>query len=271
MQYVDKGKNTWKYLVCDSVRRKNKVSKLVEKNQRNINEKIAAKLNRRQILDSEVKTEEMICEAKPVRYDEFKRIFFENFDELDINKLLPDEDETTKLKKEKENKLSENNYKLNDLKTQIDNLLETISITEDEENKKIYDHKVTEKRTAKEKLQVENKKLIQELEDLSKQREKLKTQKDSIKEVQSFLKSAKDEQERVDRRFQLRQEIQNMCEWIKIYTLQEEYKEYDEIEPGIIQHMESKYIKKLRYKFRNIELHGLGGALYLKHYIDIGE
>ena len=87
----------------------------------------------------------------------------------------------------------------------------------------------------------------------------------------SFLESAKDEQERVERRFQLRHEIRNIIEWIKIYTLQEKYKEYDEIEPGIIQHMKSKYIKKLRYKFRNIDLHGIGGALYLINYMDIGE
>jgi len=268
MQFVDKG---FQYLICDSKRRKNKVFIHVKPDQKKINQQIAAKLNRREVPVSEVKTIEMICLARTVRYDEFERIFFENFDELDINKLLPDDDKTTKLRKEKENKLSENNYKLEELEYQIDNLLETISITKDEENKKIYDQKVTEKRTAKEKLLAENQKLEQEIKELVEQPEKLKKQKDSIKEVYSFLESAKDEQERVDRRFQLRQEIQNMFEWIKIYTLQEEYKEYDEIEPGIIQHMKSKYIDRLSYKFRNIKLHGLGGGLYLKGYIDIGE
>ena len=47
----------------------------------------------------------------------------------------------------------------------------------------------------------------------------MKFLKDSIKEAYSFLESAKDEQERVDRRFQIRHEIQNMFEWIKIYIL----------------------------------------------------
>jgi hypothetical protein len=75
---------------------------------------------------------------------------------------------------------------------------------------------------------------------------------------------------KTERRFQLRYEIQNMFEWIKIYTLQEEYKEYDEIEPGIIQHMKSKYIKKLKYKFREIDLHRHEGTLYLINYMDIG-
>lgn len=270
MQFVDKG---IQYLICDSKRRKNKVSipiKISQEYQEYIDAKIAAKLNRRQIPDIKVKTVEMVCTAKSVRYDEFERIFFQNFDELEITKLLPNEDETTKLKKQKENKISENNLKLNDLDSQINNLLETISITDDQENKKIYDHRITEKRSAKEELLTKNISLEQEIKDLVEQRKRLKEQKDNIKEAYSFLESAKDEPELIDRRFQLRHEIQNMFEWIKICTLQEKYKEYEEIEPGIIQHMKSKYIKKLRYKFRNIKLHGIGGALYLKNYIDIG-
>lgn len=268
MQFVDKG---FQYLICDSKRRKNKVSITIKKDQKQIDAKIAAKLNRRQIPDSEVQTEEKVCTAKNVRYDEFERVFFENFDELDITGLLPDEDETTKLKKQKEKELSVNNSKLIDLDSQIDNLLETISITDDEENKKIYDKKVTEKRSAKEELLAKNKSLEQEIKNLYEQRKRLKKQRDNIKEAYSFLETTKDEQEQVERRFQLRHEIQNMFEWIKIYTLEDKYKEYVEIEPGIIQHMKSKYIKKLRYKFRNIKLHGHGGALYLKHNIDIGE
>ena len=160
---------------------------------------------------------------------------------------------------------------MNELESQIDNLLEMTNYTGEEENKKLFNQKLTEKRTAKEKLLVENKKLYQDIKDLTEQRDKLKKQKDSLKEAYSFLESAKDEEERVERRFQLRHEIQKIFEWIKIYTLQEKYKEYDEREPGIIQHMKSKYIKKLRYKFRNTELHGLGGVLPLTNYIDIGD
>ena len=176
--------------------------------------------------------------------------FFENFEELDIGTLIPDEDETTKLKKEKENKISANNFKLNDLDSQINNLITFISKTEDEENQKMYDQSVTEKRSAKDKLLAENKNLEQEIKDFVEQRQRLKKHKDNIKEVYSFLESAKDEQKRIDRRFQLRQEIKNMIEWIKIYTLQEEYKEYEEIGPGIIRHMASKSIDRISIKFR---------------------
>ncbi len=266
MQFVDKGVQ---YLICDSRRRKNKVSIDIKKDQKQIDAKIAAKLNRRKIPDLEVSRRDMVCTAKSVRYNEFERIFFENFDELDINKLLPDEDETTKLKKEKEQIISENNFILNDLDSQIKNLLQTISITDDEENKKIYDKEVTEKRTAKQKLLIKNKSLGQEIKDLVDQRNRFLKQKDNIKEAYNFLESAKDDQELAKLRLQLRHEIQNIFEWIRVYPLQDKYVEYDEVEPGIIQLMKSKYIKKLRYKFRNLELHGHGGALYLEDYIDI--
>lgn len=228
MQYVDKG---FRYLICDSKRRKNEVPITIKK-------------------DKDKTTVEMVCTAKSVRYDEFESIFFENFDELDISKLLPNEDKTTKLKKEKEAEILKNKLELNDLESQIGNLLETISLTDDQENKKIYDQKITEKRSTKEILLTKNIDLEQEIKDLVEHRKILKEQKDSITEAYSFLASAKDEQERIDRRLQLRQEIKNMIEWIKIYTLQEEYKEYEEIEPGIIRHMASKTIDRIRIQFK---------------------
>ena len=41
-----------------------------------------------------------------------------------------------------------------------------------------------------------------------------------------------------------------MVEWIKIYTLKDKYNEYEEIEPGIIRHMASKTIDRIRIKLR---------------------
>jgi hypothetical protein len=266
MQYLNKGSINRQYLVCDSVRRKNKVLIPIKKDHEHVEDIIAAKLNKREISELEVQTVEAVCDAKTVRYDEFERIFFENFEELDMGKLIPNDNETTKHKKVSENKISENNYKLKELENQIDNLLETISITDDEENKRVYDGKVTEKRLAKEKLQTENQQLEQEMENLADQRKKLVKQKDIINEVYSFLKSAKDEQERIDRRFLLRQEIKNMIEWIRIYTLQEKYAAYEEIEPGIIRHMGSKTIDRIRIKFRGSKILRV---IFLKSNIDV--
>ena len=192
----------------------------------------------------------MVCPAKNVTYKELENIFFENFEELDISKFLSDENVTIKLKKVKENKIAENKYKLQEIDSDTEKILKMIDISEEERSLKIYDKEIAKNEAAKEKLIAENKKLEQEIEELSEQRLKLKRQKDSIKEVYSFLESAKDEQELIDRRIQLRQEIKNMVEWIKIYSLQDEYKEYEEIESGIIRHMASKKIDKIRIKFR---------------------
>lgn len=65
-----------------------------------------------------------------------------------------------------------------------------------------------------------------------------------------MLQSAKDEQERIDYRLRLRVEIKKLVERIQIYPLQEKYKEVEEIEPGIYKIMDSKYIDRVRIRFR---------------------
>ncbi|MEX0998773.1 MAG: recombinase family protein [Thermodesulfobacteriota bacterium] len=256
MVYLHTGKDVWQYLVCDSAKRKNKVQIPIEQDPEQIEAIVGAKMIRditrktHKIPKIEVHTELKVCNARHVPYNEFEKIFFENFEELDVNKFLPNEDATTKLKKEKENKMSANMLKLSDLDSQIDNLLETISRIDDEKNKIVYEKKVTEKHDASEKLIAKNKKLEQEIKNLAEKRLKLSKQKDSIKEAYSFLKSAKDDQERIHRRFQLRQEIKNMIEWIKIHTKLDKYQNNEEIEPGRIRIVKSKSIDRIRIKFR---------------------
>jgi len=160
---------------------------------------------------------------------------------------------------------------LDEFESQLKYLADLVVSKRDKETLKRFDRKYKETKSIVAQLKTENKRLTQDIEKLTKQNYRFKKQKKNIMEAYSFLESAKNEQERIDRRFQLRHEIQNMFEWIKIYTLEEKYKEYNEKEPGIIQHMKSKYMKKLRYKFRNIELHGIGGVLSLTNYIDIEE
>lgn len=256
MLFKHTGRNRWTYLICDSVKRKNKVQIPTEQDPELIEALVGAKLiqgKTRKILKIqkiEVQTRLKVCNARHVPYNEFEKIFFENFEELDINKFLPNENETTKLKKAKENEISANNLKLSDLGDQMNELLEMSDYTGDEENKKLYDKKVTEKRIAMDKIIAENKKLEQEIKDLTEQHLKLKKQKDNIKEAYSFLESVKDEQERINRRIQLRQEIKNMVEWIKIYTKQDNYQNHDEIEPGKIKIIKSKSMDKIIIKFR---------------------
>jgi DNA invertase Pin-like site-specific DNA recombinase len=256
MVYRQTGKDVWQYLICDSVKRKNKVQIPIEQDPEQIEAIVGAKMIHGKtqkiykIPKIEVHKELKVCNARHVPYNEFEKIFFENFEELDINKFLPDEDETTKLKKVKENELAKKKYELDEILKQIKKLLEMEDYTGEEENKEMYDQRATQHRTTRDNLLVQIKIIEQEIEDLTKQRLTLKKQTDIIKEAYSFLESAKDEQERINRRIQLRQEIKNMIEWIKIHTKQDNYQNHEEIEPGIIRIVKSKSMDRIRIKFR---------------------
>lgn len=202
MQFVDKG---IQYLICDSKRRKNKIPIRIRQ-------------------DSEFITVEKVCTSKSVRYDEFERIFLENVKELDIDSLLPNEDETTRIKKQKENELAKNKHELEELESQLDYLTRLLLTKRDKETLERFDRENDEIKIVVAKLKEANNILIQDIEDLAKQRDTLKKRQERIKEVCSFLESGKDEQERINRRFQLRQEIQNMIERIDIYAIQVESK-----------------------------------------------
>jgi hypothetical protein len=250
MQYLNKGKNNWQYLMCNSKRQKNKVPISIVYAQKHSDAKMATNFKHNKINESEDKEVEMVCPAKTVRYDEFERIIFENLNELDINDLLPNEDETTKIKKEKGNELAKNRHELEELKSQRDYLVKLLISNRDNETLERFDIENEKIKTKVAELEEENKNLIQDIEDLNKQRDNLQKQNESIKEFRLFLDSPKDEQERINRRFQLRQEIQNMIEWIEIYTLKDENEKYEEKEISIIKHKARKTIDNIKIKFK---------------------
>lgn len=249
MQFEHKGSNL-RYLRCDSLKRNNPV--LIEErlSSKVINRLIGDKLNKRPSTEPIRESKEAICTSKAINYIEFERIFFDYFEELDISKLLPDQDEVKDLIKEKEKQLTANNCSGLDIEKQIENLLNMVSETSDKRNRILFDKKITEKRKVQEQLEIESKNIEKEISELREQKEKLIDSRDRLTEIYSYLGSGKDENENIDRRLQLRQEIQNMVEWIKIYPLEEEYREVEEIESGIIKHMESEYIDKIRIKFK---------------------
>ncbi len=250
MVYRQTGKDVWQYLICDSAKRKNEVPIRIRPIEEQSHAIMAAKLNRRKIPEIVFQTELNVCNARHVPYSEFESIFFENFEELDVSKFLPDEAETTKHKKAKENELAKKKFELDEIQKKIKSLFELKDYTGEEENKKMYDQEATELRIAKDNLLVQIKIIEQEIEDLTKRRLILKKQKDIIDEAYSFLESAKNEEERINRRIQLRQEIKNMVEWIKIYTKQDDYQNHEEIEPGKIIIVKSKSMDIIRIKFR---------------------
>ncbi|WP_235836058.1 recombinase family protein [Acetivibrio thermocellus] len=235
MHFINKGKppKGGKYLVCDASRR--------------------------------LKT----CTAKPIRYEEFEQLFFDNFEELDISQLIPGEDETQARINELEKLLTVNRQRLLEIDSKVENFSDTIGRTKDSRIREQLEKKLSQAFDDKESLESENKKFEREITELRQQKAGLEKNIEQAKEIYQLLNSAQGETERIELRLRLRQQIQKSIEWIKIYPLQEPYQEIQETEePGIVKIMKSKYIDKVRIKFRGSrDLR----VLYLKNHAELSE
>ena len=231
MHFINKGKR--KYLVCDASRR--------------------------------LKT----CTAKPIRYEEFEQLFFDNFEELDISQLIPGEDETQARINELEKLLTVNRQRLLEIDSKVENFSDTIGRTKDSRIREQLEKKLSQAFDDKERLESENKKFEREITELRQQKAGLEKDIEQAKEIYQLLNSVQGEAERIELRLRLRQQIQKSIEWIKIYPLQEPYQEIQETEePGIVKIMKSKYIDKVRIKFRGSrDLR----VLYLKNHAELSE
>jgi DNA invertase Pin-like site-specific DNA recombinase len=235
MHFINKGKppKGGKYLVCDASRR--------------------------------LKT----CTAKPIRYEEFEQLFFDNFEELDISQLIPGEDETQARINELEKLLTVNRQRLLEIDSEVENFSDTIGRTKDSRIREQLEKKLSQAFDDKERLESENKKFEREITELRQQKAGLEKDIEQAKEIYQLLNSAQGETERIELRLRLRQQIQKSIEWIKIYPLREPYQEIQETEePGIVKIMKSKYIDKVRIKFRGSrDLR----VLYLKNHAELSE
>ena len=236
IHYIDKGKppKGAQYLICDSARR--------------------------------LKT----CSAKAVRYDEFEQLFFDNFEELNIDELMPDKDETMLKLNELGKKVTANRQRLLEFDSEIKNLSDSIRRTKDSRVREQLEKDMSNTYDDKEKIEADTKELDQAIKELQQQKINLEESSNQAREVYDLLKSAQDEAESIELRLKLRQQIQWMIEWIKIYPLQEPYKQIQEVdeEPGIYKIMKSRYMDKVRIKFKGSrDLR----VLYLKNHAELIE
>lgn len=133
----------------------------------------------------------------------------------------------------------------------MENFSDTIGRTKDSRIREQLEKKLSQAFDDKESLESENKKFEREITELRQQKAGLEKNIEQAKEIYQLLNSAQGETERIELRLRLRQQIQKSIEWIKIYPLQEPYQEIQETEePGIVKIMKSKYIDKVRIKFR---------------------
>jgi DNA invertase Pin-like site-specific DNA recombinase len=207
------------------------------------------------------------CPAKSIRYDEFEQLFFDNFEELDIGLLIPGRDETQARVTELEALIAANRQMIFEITEEIENRFDSISRTKDSRVREGLEERQAKAFDEKARLEAQNQDYDRELLQLRQEKSTLAQDVERAKEIYSLLDSCQSEQERIDLRFRLRQQISRMIEWIKIYPLQEPYREVQETEePGVVRIMRSKHLDRVRIKFkgsRNLRV------LYLKRYAEL--
>lgn len=189
------------------------------------------------------------CDAKPIRYDEFERLIFSNFEELNISDLLPDSDEIQIQLNDINRRLTAHRYELNELDSGIENISDIVFTTKDARVREGLEKRLSDTYDKKEQISKEIKYLTKESLNLQTEAQEMQKNIDTAKELYSFLQSAKDEQERISMRLKLSAEIRKLVKSIEIYPLQEDYKPFEEIEPEVYQFMNSKHIDYIRIRF----------------------
>ena len=181
-------------------------------------------------------------------------MFIQNIDELNIDSIIPGEDEL-KIRINELKKLADStSHKRFTINNEINNLRAIIRKSNDERVRDFLEKDLITALDEREKLQTDHKEYERESRELSRQKTELRNNIDRTREVYKYLQSAKNEKARIDIRLRLRTEIQKLIEHVKIYPLMEPYKDIEyNIEPGIVRVMISKYIDRMYIKFRGIK------------------
>lgn len=206
------------------------------------------------------------CKAKLIRYDEFEKIFFDNFEELNLSDLMPDKDVLQIQINDLKRREISNNQQLKERNLESINLTDSITTTEDKRVRNLLETRLSQNLNSIEELGKDNETIMKELQGLTVELSTIQFTVDTAKEVYGILKACKNESERIILRLKLRMEIRKLVSDIEIYPLEEVYKKVEEIEPGVYQTMQSKFIDFVRIKFngsRNTRV------LYLKRYHEI--
>jgi len=197
------------------------------------------------------------CKARPVRYDEFERIFFENFDYIDVEQFIPGEDEMKAKLTDLQRTMTSTVQHIHETEQEITNLTDSIRKTSDERVRERLDKELSSAFDKRDIYQNEYKALEQEYQNVTRQRTELKKNIDQSVEIYRLLNSTVDEQERINIRLRLRTYLQRLLEHVKIVPLQEEYHSRREVKSGIWRWMDSRYIARIGYKFRDGKVHGM--------------
>jgi DNA invertase Pin-like site-specific DNA recombinase len=201
------------------------------------------------------------CDAKPVRYDEFEHLFFHHIKakmpEI-LSRVSPHDDQKQKRLNDIAAEIVSNKQQIKELGKSFERLTEHIyrsSNAQTREGNEIVNRKLASDR---EQLIKRNGKLLEEKAKLEKQEDELEQAFNKVNDIYDLLASTADEQERIDLRHKINQEIKGIFEWINIYPLREPYERIraiqDDADYVVLQVMKSKYIEAVNYKLKGVDL-----------------
>jgi hypothetical protein len=179
---------------------------------------------------------------------------------------MPDKDELQIQINDLRRREISNNQQLKERETESSNLTNSIATTKDKRVRNLLESRLSQNLDSIEELTKDNETIAKELQGLTVELSTIQLNVDTAKEVYGILKACKNENERIILRLKLRMEISKLVSSIEIYPLEETYKKVEEIEPGVYQTMQSKFIDFVRIQFngsRNTRV------LYLKRYHEI--
>lgn len=161
------------------------------------------------------------CSAKPIHYNEFESLFFKEVENLNLDKILPVEDEIKNQISNLEGQLDSTLQQLKLAKKSVSNLISSIMQTNDEHVRELFVKEIEKTQWDETKLLENSEKIKQQIEKATEQRKKFIKDIDQAKEFHQLMASAKDPDERIKIRQKLRLEIRKIVELIKIYPPEE--------------------------------------------------
>lgn len=209
------------------------------------------------------------CNAKSIRYDEFERLIFDNFEELNISEIMPGQDEAQAQVNDLRRRIDAGNAKARELAEQETNLIDSIATTADKRIRQALDKRLVKVMDDKQAVIQETKELKRTLSDVEQASKNLSQMIDHAREIYSLMDQTTDEQGRINLRMKLRTQIRKLVDVIEVYPLDQPYKARQEDKDGIITTMDSKFIEKVRIKFKGSRKLRIIGLLHRFDSLDI--
>jgi len=199
--------------------------------------------------NSRMKNPNNPCDAPYIPYQEFFTIFFNDFEEFDIDALISDKDERRAEINNLQTSIDAKEYEVTQLENSILNIMDMIEREDDPEQRKIWNARSKERRQQKEQLISKVQELKNNLHGMQENGEKLQASIDTVTELSELLREDMTDERAVELRLKLRQQLRSLVKSITIYPLKQRYIPVEEIEPGIMQTMKSKTMERIKLQF----------------------